>query len=106
MHTWTYHWPEVSSVVGQDETTSNVYPHLHETDIAHELLRVATHQRNRVAVKDVGENWSYERLLQAIGALVAQWRDRHIGEGDRVFIALPNTVEFVVIFLPACGSVP
>ena len=75
MHTWTHNWPEVASIVGRDETTSNVYPHLHATDIVHELLRVTTHQR--------GRHHHRSRLFTRIPALMTGFnvtpRDRRFG---------------------------
>ncbi|PSR22489.1 MAG: hypothetical protein C7B45_06615 [Sulfobacillus acidophilus] len=94
MYSWTHDWPEVAQIVGVE----HLYPHLENTDIVREWHAMALRFRDRLAVQDDRGEWSYGRLVQAVEMMAARLTELRVKEGDRVFLALPNSVEFVVSF--------
>jgi long-chain acyl-CoA synthetase len=98
MMMWRYHWPEVGDLIGADQTGEWGYSHLEHTDIPHAFYRLAMENGQRLALREESDDWSYERLIAAISRMATRLRQYGIGEGDRVALVLPNTMEFVVAF--------
>ncbi|MCY0899308.1 MAG: class I adenylate-forming enzyme family protein [Firmicutes bacterium] len=96
MMMWSYHWPEVADIHANQE---GGYAHLDHTDIPHAFYRLARENSRRLALREDGDEWSYEQLLGAISGMAARLRQQGIGEGERVALVLPNTMEFVAAFL-------
>jgi acyl-CoA synthetase (AMP-forming)/AMP-acid ligase II len=66
------------------------------------LAAIVDHTRtgpNRPAVKDLDRDLTYGALFDEMTRVAAGLRSRGVGEGDRVALLLPNSVDFVVTAL-------
>jgi D-alanine--poly(phosphoribitol) ligase subunit 1 len=71
------------------------------------LAAIVEHTRpgpDRPAVKDLDRDLTYGALLDEVTRVAAGLRSHGVGEGDRVALLLPNSVDFVVAAL-ACLTV-
>ena len=68
-------------------------------DVLHQVVEQARSGPDRPAVKDLETELSYAELCEAAARLGAGLAAHGVGEGDRVALLLPNSVDFVVAAL-------
>jgi amino acid adenylation domain-containing protein len=74
---------------------------LSSTSVHSAILGHGNYEPDRAAVKDLQRDLSYAELCDEAGRLAAGLVTRGVGDGDRVVLHLPNSVDFAVAAL-AC----
>lgn len=69
------------------------------SDLVTAVLGQARSGPGHPAVKDLDRELTYEELVDEVGRRAAGLEARGVGEGDRVALYLPNSVDFVVAAL-------
>jgi amino acid adenylation domain-containing protein len=64
-----------------------------------DILERAEEDPGHLAAKDLDRELSYAQLIDEVARLAAGLRERGVGEGDRVALFIPNSVDFVVTAL-------
>ena len=72
------------------------YMELKETDIYTSLTTSAYRRPEAVALVAAGKNWTYHKLLMSVDRAADMLFEAGIRKGDRVAIALRNSVEVVI----------
>ncbi len=67
--------------------------------VLHEIVGHARSDPHQPAARDLDRELSYAELIEEVSRLGAGLRSRGVGEGDRVALLLPNSVDFVVLAL-------
>lgn len=75
--------------------------------VLQDIIDRANVDPDHVAAKDLDRELSYAQLIDEVSRLAAGFTDRGVGEGDRVALLIPNSVDFIVAALASLwvGSV-